>query len=108
MPDMIFIDKIKVEQIIANKPEFVKNIVLEALKTHYKKQLVLPLKQYLQRDNNAHPSDRIISMSVYLSDPHNIAGIKWIGSNQENFKSGVNRASALIILMTYLLMPQLR
>jgi ornithine cyclodeaminase len=37
-------------------------------------------------------------MSVYVEDDDPIAGVKWIGSHPENFKLGLERANAIIIL----------
>jgi ornithine cyclodeaminase/alanine dehydrogenase-like protein (mu-crystallin family) len=98
MAKIVLIDKSRVESVIADRTDFVKNIILESLKTHFEKRLVLPTKQYVQRSNDAHAADRIIAMPVFLPEPHNIAGIKWIGSHPENFKRGMERANAFIIL----------
>jgi ornithine cyclodeaminase len=98
MPEVVFIDKKRVESVIENKTDFVKNIIFESLRTHYAKRLVLPAKQYVQRGSEAHSADRIISMPVFLPEPHNVAGIKWIGSHPDNHKKGLARAHAFIIL----------
>jgi ornithine cyclodeaminase/alanine dehydrogenase-like protein (mu-crystallin family) len=95
---IIFIDKKRVESVIGNETGLVKSLILESLKTHHEKRLVLPVKQYLQRGSDAHSADRIIAMPVFLHEPHNIAGIKWIGSHPANFKRGMERANAFIIL----------
>jgi ornithine cyclodeaminase len=98
MSRIVLIDKSRVESVIGNKTDFVKSIILESLKTHFEKRLVLPVKQYVQRSSDAHSADRIIAMPVFLPAPHDIAGIKWIGSHPENYKKGMERANAFIIL----------
>jgi ornithine cyclodeaminase len=98
MNSVFFIDKARVESVIGNDAGLVKELLLEALRTHHEKRLVLPVKQYVQRSPGAHSADRIIAMPVFLHDPHNVAGIKWIGSHPENYKRGMERANAFIIL----------
>ncbi|MBQ4425072.1 MAG: ornithine cyclodeaminase family protein [Lachnospiraceae bacterium] len=44
------------------------------------------------------PQNRINAMPGYLGGSINMAGVKWIGSNVDNPKSGLPRASALVIL----------
>lgn len=44
------------------------------------------------------PQNRINAMPGYLGGEINMAGVKWIGSNVDNPKYGLPRASALVIL----------
>ena len=98
MGRVVMIEGQRVYSLIGEDPLYVKTLVLEALKVHYEKRLVQPYKQYLQRNPTAHTADRIIALSAYLTDPYEFAGIKWIGSHPDNYKSGLERANAVIIL----------
>jgi ornithine cyclodeaminase len=98
MSEIILVDGKKVQEIIGENPLFVKKAVLESLRIHYGREFVQPPKQYLHRSADAHTADRIISMPVYIKDKAPVAGMKWIGSHPENFKIGLDRANALIII----------
>lgn len=98
MSSVALIDAACVEELLAEDPLLVKDLVRESLRVHHAGSMVLPLKQYLQRSPEAHTADRIIAMPVYLSQPQPLAGIKWIGSHPANHARGLERANALIVL----------
>ncbi|MFN8008979.1 MAG: hypothetical protein U0V70_18515 [Terriglobia bacterium] len=98
MHRVALIDRPTVARVIGENPQYVKRLVLDALKVHNEKSLVQPVKQYLQRSPKAHTADRIIALSAYLTEPYQFAGIKWIGSHPENYKVGMDRANAVVIL----------
>src|SRR3990172_5024778 len=98
MHKVVLIDRPTVNRLIGDDPQYVKTLVMDALKVHHEKRLVQPYKQYLQRSPNAHTADRIIALSAYLAKPYQFAGIKWIGSHPENYKVGKERANAVVIL----------
>jgi N-[(2S)-2-amino-2-carboxyethyl]-L-glutamate dehydrogenase len=98
MHKVVLIDRPTVNRLIGDDPQYVKTLVLDALKVHHEKRLVQPYKQYLQRSPKAHTADRIIVLSAYLAEPNQFAGIKWIGSHPENYKVGMERANAVVIL----------
>jgi len=70
-------------------------------KLHYQGKTIMPDKMVLRwgdMDSEA-INGRINAMAGYISDPINVAGIKWIASKPQNpMKYGMPRASALIIL----------
>lgn len=92
------IDENQIREIIGDNCLFVKECVLEALRLHYSKQICQPLKQYLRPSRDEHQLNRIISMPVYIPGSKPAAGLKWIGSHPENFKRGMERANAIIVL----------
>lgn len=98
MSSISLIDENKIREIIGDDCLFVKECVLEALRLHYDKQVCQPPKQYLRPSPNEHQLNRIISMPVYITGSNPAAGLKWIGSHPENFKRGMERANAIIVL----------
>lgn len=54
-----------------------------------------PIKPYLRYNNR---KNRIIAMPAYISNPFDIAGIKWISSFPDNIRNGLPRAHAVTIL----------
>ncbi|UJR13092.1 hypothetical protein I4U23_000116 [Adineta vaga] len=94
------IDAPIVEKIIENDMNFIKEHVLKAftiLKTD-ESHMTQPAKHYLQRRSATSGCDRIIAMPYYLEGQNGIAGIKWIGSNENNSSIGINRANSILIL----------
>ncbi len=86
----------RVAEIIADDPEFVKYWTREAFRQHYDRNILQPPKTYLQI--SANPYDRAIALPAFVRGTNGIAGIKWIGSHSENVHRGLERASAIIIL----------
>lgn len=73
--------------------------VAEGLALHARKKTVQPLKPYLRWPDAPHIADRIIAMPCYLGGERPVAGIKWVGSREDNRRErGLPRASALIVL----------
>lgn len=97
-PHVAIIDGPQVNGCIRNDPLFVKAATLDAFRAHYEGAYDQPTKLYLRRSAEAHTADRIIAMPVYLRNGAVTAGVKWIGSNHENFRRGLPRANALIVL----------
>ena len=70
-----------------------------ALALHAEGKTAQPLKPYLRWRRRGHIADRIIAMPGYVGGPHEMAGIKWIGSKHDNPTTrGIPRASAVIVL----------
>lgn len=98
MSKITLIDKNRVTGVIGGNMPLVKQAVMEALRIHYEDTYVQPPKVYLQEGSHAHTADRIIAMPVLVKSYAPVSGLKWIGSKHTNPQSGVNRASALIVL----------
>jgi ornithine cyclodeaminase len=100
MRDIKLIDSLKINNIFEQNLFLGKEAVLKALELHYRHfdSFVQPIKQYVQRNAEAHTADRIIAMPIYINKNPSIAGIKWIGSHHDNHQYNMNRANAIIIL----------
>lgn len=75
--------------------------VEEAFKLVYKGEAIVPEKIAMGFGKNfleEATKGRINAMPGYLGGAYDMAGIKWIGSNPQNMKVGLPRASSLTIL----------
>lgn len=93
---LTLIDEHFVESIISNDPLLITRWVKEALRLHYKNEIIQPTKTYLNSSDN--PYDRIIALPALIKGENGVAGIKWIGSHSSNVSHGFPRASALVVL----------
>jgi 2,3-diaminopropionate biosynthesis protein SbnB len=79
------------------------NKVYELVKTayirHMQNQAVNPPSYFLRFPDKE--KSRIIALPASIMQNPRTAGIKWIASNPDNIKSGLKRASAVIILNDY-------
>jgi N-[(2S)-2-amino-2-carboxyethyl]-L-glutamate dehydrogenase len=75
------------------------SIIRDAYLTHARGQSVNPSSVFLRFPDK--PNARIIALPSHLEDPWHLSGIKWIASYPDNIRSGVPRASAVLILNSH-------
>jgi ornithine cyclodeaminase len=85
--------------IISKHPIEIVNRIAQAYKISGNNNIVNPDSYFLRFPEK--PSVRIIALPAYIGGDVDIAGIKWIASFPENIKSGIPRASAVLILNDY-------
>lgn len=71
-------------------------IVRDAYLAHHRGEAVNPSSHFLRLPHRA--GARIIALPAWLGGDAPVAGIKWIASFPENLRSGLPRASAVILL----------
>lgn len=79
----------------ANLPSAIKTVE-RAYLAHHDGQTVNPDSYFLQFPKS--PSNRIIALPASIDGESGVCGIKWIASFPDNIKSGVPRASAVLLL----------
>lgn len=101
MRNIHLINAADISNILESNPTLIKDETKRAFEAHYHKLIRQPSKQYLRRNTTVPITDRVISMPVYVNnteDNTEVVGIKWIGSHPENYKKGLQRANALIVV----------
>ena len=94
--DLKLINGKTVQEILYSASDKIYEKVKNAYLLHENNQTHNPGSYFLGSLNN--PGSRIIALPAYVGSTPDCMGIKWIGSNPKNIKSGFPRASALIIL----------
>lgn len=95
-PRMLYLNRRDVAAVGGDSSALYVDALRSALIAHSRGSTVQPLKPYL-RVGQGHIADRIIAMPAHVGDP-GMSGVKWIGSKHDNPLSGLERASALIVL----------
>lgn len=101
MRNIHLLNAANIAKILESNPTLVKDETKRAFEAHHHKLIRQPSKQYLRRNATVPITDRVISMPAYINnrdDSTEMVGIKWIGSHPENYKRGLQRANALIIV----------
>jgi N-[(2S)-2-amino-2-carboxyethyl]-L-glutamate dehydrogenase len=86
----------EVDAILSNRELQLLEIVKEAYLTHRAGESSLPNSLFLRFPNG--DGNRIIALPAYLGSDFDVAGMKWVSSFPRNINSGLNRASAVVIL----------
>lgn len=95
MNGLHLIDASTIDRKIRQEPHTVLNIVENAYKAHWLNRSVCPPSVFLRLPGG----NRIIALPACVNDDEkSAAGIKWIASFPGNVASGLDRASALIVL----------
>ena len=92
------IDSEYIDALLREHPTLVKETTKASLAHHASDEIVQPPKVYLKRSPESHTADRTIAMPVHVNGDSPAQGMKWIGSSPNNFRRGLPRANALIIL----------
>ncbi|MBS0186365.1 MAG: 2,3-diaminopropionate biosynthesis protein SbnB [Proteobacteria bacterium] len=98
-PIFSIITESQVRNVAFNNHESIYALIKKAYRSHYKKETVNPPSYFLRYPDK--PNSRIIALPASITYNPRIGGIKWIASNPDNIKKGLNRASAVIILNDY-------
>ena len=95
-PPMTVIASDEVAKVIdADRPTCV-DLIRKAYLAHDRGDSVNPHSSFLRFPHR--PNSRIISLPAYLGGGFDVAGIKWISSFPDNTGSGLERASAVMVL----------
>lgn len=96
---LTIVDAKTVGEIIFDHSNQLFDVIKQAYLLHESTQTVNPPSYFLRFPEK--PNSRIIALPAYIGGDYNVAGIKWIASNPDNIKSGLPRASAVLILNDY-------
>jgi 2,3-diaminopropionate biosynthesis protein SbnB len=93
---MLILGRKDVESVLDGREELVLDLVRDAYLVHADGGTALPHSIFLRFPGNER--DRIIGLPGYLGGEHPTAGFKWVSSFPGNITSGVERASAVVVL----------
>lgn len=88
-----------VNKIIYQETHKIYEVVKNAYISYGQKQALNPPSYFLSFPDKE--KSRIIALPALITQNPRVAGIKWISSNPDNLKSGLKRASAVIIINDY-------
>ncbi len=71
-------------------------LVVDTYRSHHNAETINPDSYFLRYPE--HPNRRIIALPAHIGGTTNVSGIKWIASFPDNIDSGLQRASASLIL----------
>lgn len=94
--DVTVIGAPDIEAVLKGHEKLVLDAVQNAYETHARGASSLPHSSFLRFPDS--DKDRIICLPAYLGEDYQLAGVKWVASMPDNVASGMERASAVIIL----------
>lgn len=94
--DILILRGHEILSMLAGRERELIDTVRLAYEAHAKGESSLPHSLFLRFPGNE--SNRIIALPAYLGDGLQVSGIKWVSSFPGNIKSGLDRASAVLIL----------
>ncbi|WP_034263761.1 2,3-diaminopropionate biosynthesis protein SbnB [Actinospica robiniae] len=93
---MLILRQAEVSALLDGRERELVDLVREAYRLYDEGQAAVPHSVFLRFPRNAR--NRIIGLPAYLGGPQPVAGMKWISSFPGNLDSGLQRASAAILL----------
>ena len=93
---MLILKGDEVDRLLAGKERDLIEIARQAYQAHARGNTSLPHSSFLRFPENQ--KNRIIALPAYIGDGFDVAGIKWVSSFPGNLDSGLDRASAVLVL----------
>ncbi|HWX41648.1 MAG TPA: 2,3-diaminopropionate biosynthesis protein SbnB [Blastocatellia bacterium] len=93
---MLILKGDEVDRLLAGKERDLIEIARQAYQAHARGNTSLPHSSFLRFPKNQ--KNRIIALPAYIGDGFDVAGIKWVSSFPGNLDSGLDRASAVLVL----------
>ncbi|MCJ0871762.1 2,3-diaminopropionate biosynthesis protein SbnB [Streptomyces sp. AP-93] len=95
---MLILRRADVSEILSGSESEIIDLVADAYKLHDEGKTSLPHSVFLRFPEEEHARDRIIGLPAYVGGGAPAAGMKWISSFPGNIDSGLERASAAVVL----------